>query len=102
MVYRYRNWGQDFRAFITKIGFGPKCLPWDEMWFIFEIDGEVVERFDYQLAEIKKPERFADPYIARKEILWKVINDSENDEYCEVLCDGVLVMKPESKVRYNV
>lgn len=102
VVYLFTNWGQDFRAFIERIGFGPKCLPWDKLRFIWEIDGEVVEEFDYQIAEVKKPKQFSDPYIARREIVWKVVNDDTEEHICEVLCDGVLVMKPKSKARYNV
>lgn len=103
VVYAYTNWGQDFIAFIDKIGFGPKCLPWEELNFIWEIDGETVEVFNYQIAEVKKPKQFYnEQYIARKEITWKVRNNSSEAHICEVLCDGMLVMKPESKVRYNV
>ena len=102
LVYTYGNWGVDFRAFIKKIGFGPKCLPWPDLHFLFIIDGEVVERFNYQLAEVKKPERITDPYIARSSIEWRVVNNSSVDHFCEVLCDGMLVMKPASKVRYHV
>lgn len=102
VVYLYRNWGNDFRAFIDKIGFGPKCLPWNELCFLWLIDGEVVERFNYQVAEIKKPKQLSEPYIARKIIEWKVINNSSEAHYCEVLCDGMLVMLPSSKVKYNV
>lgn len=102
-VYTYGNWGVDFRAFINKIGFGPKCLPWELLNFLFIIDGEVVERFNYQIAEIKKPERYDDhPYIARSSINWRVENNSAVDHFCEVLCDGMLVMKPTSKLRYHV
>lgn len=101
IVYLFNNWGNDFRAFIDKIGFGPKCLPWEQdLRFIWLIDGEVIEIFDYQIAEVRKPKQLDTPYIARKEIEWKVINDSDEVHYCEVLCDGMLIMKPSSKVKY--
>lgn len=103
IVYLFNNWGHDFRAFIDKIGFGPKCLPWARsggLRFIWLIDGEVIETFNYQIAEVKKPKQLDTPYIAKKEIEWKVVNETSEAHYCEVLCDGVLVMKPSSKARY--
>lgn len=102
VVYVFTNWGQDFRAFVDQIGIGPKCLPWDKLKFIWEIDGEVVEEFNYQIGRIERPKHFNNPYIARRKIVWKVVNDDTEDHICEVLCNGMLVMKPKSKVRYNV
>ena len=101
-VYFYGNWGTDFRAFIDRIGYGPKCMPWEDLWFYWYIDGELIERYNYQIAEVKKPHWLVEPYIARNEILWQVVNNSAVQHICEVLCDGVLVMKPEAKVRYGV
>lgn len=95
VVYTFSNWGDDFRAFIDKIGFGPSTLPWDRLKFIFEIDKEVVEEFNYQLAPVTRPKQFREPYIARREILWKVVNDDTETLEVEVLCDGMLVMKPK-------
>lgn len=102
VVYAFRNWGQDFKAFIRRIGFGPDTLPWDLVNFIWEIDGETVEVFNYQIASVKKPKQFREPFIAKKEIVWKVVNNDVNPHVCEVLCDGMLVMKPKAKVRYGV
>lgn len=101
-IYTYRNWGFDFRAFIERIGFGPKCLPWGDIVFLWEIDGETVEIFNYQIAEIKKPKQFFDYYVAKVEIIWRVRNNSAEDHYCEVLCDGMLVMTPKARRKYRV
>lgn len=103
IIYLFRNWGQDFRAFIDKIGFGPDALPWNLVQFLFEVDGETVEVFNYQLASVKKPKQIPhEPIIARTEIVWRGINNDVNPHVFEVLCDGMLVMLPAAKVRYNV
>lgn len=105
VIYRYTNWGQDFRAFIERIGFGPDSV-WetvaDLVRLIFLIDGEVVEEYNYQIASVKKPKQFGNPFIARREIIWKAVNNDTVTHIFEVLCDGMLVMKPEAKARYNV
>lgn len=101
-VYAFRNWGQDFRAFVDKVGFGPDCLPWNLVRFLWFHDGELVEDYNYQIASVKKPKQFSDPYIARKEIVWQGINNDVVPHVFEVLTDGKLVMLPEAKVRYHV
>ena len=101
-VYVFGNWGTDFRAFINQIGIGPSSLPWDKVRFIWLIDGETVEVFNYQVGRIPRPKHFADPYIAKTTIEWRVRNEDTIDHICEVLCNGMLVMKPEAKARYNV
>ena len=104
VLYRFGNWGFDFRAFIERIGLGPYCLPWgpDGIQFMWEIDGETVEVFNYQIAEIKNPKQFFDYYVAKVEIIWRVVNNSDDDHYCEVLCDGMLVMTPSARRKYRV
>ena len=101
-VYIFRNWGQDFRAFVERIGIGPDDLPWNRVRFVWKIDGEIVEDYDYQIAGIRKPKQFDEPFVARTEIVWEITNDDTETHVFEVLCDGSLVMKPESKVRYGV
>lgn len=102
IIFAFRNWGQDFRAFIERVGFGPDTLPFGDVLFLWEIDGETIERFNYQLASVKKPKQFDEPYIARREIVWRGINNDVNPHIFEVLCDGKLVMTPKARVSYNV
>lgn len=100
VVYAFRNWGSDFNAFIDQIAIGPDSLPWDKVRFLWIIDGEIVEVFNYQVGKVNKPKHFDEPYIAKREIVWEVENNDTIDHLCEVLCNGMLVMKPTSKVRY--
>ena len=101
-IWVFRNWGQDFRAFVDKVGFGPDALPWNLVRFLWFHDGELVEDYNYQIAGVRKPKQFSNPYIARKEIVWQGINNDVVPHVFEVLCDGKLVMLPEAKVRYRV
>jgi len=102
-IYTFTNWGQDFRAFIDKIGFGPDALPWNLVLFQFFVDGELVEQYNYQLAGVRKPKQIpSEPIIARREIVWVGINNDILPHVFQVLCDGLLVMLPEAKVRYGV
>lgn len=101
-IYAFRNWGQDFRAFVDKVGLGPDALPWNLVRFIWSHDGEVVENYNYQIASVRKPKQFEDPYIARTEIVWLGVNNDVVPHVFEVLCDGKLVMLPASQLRYGV
>ena len=102
IIYRYSNWGQDFRAFVSKVGLGPDALPWNLVEFLWFHDGELVENFNYQIASIRKPKQYADPFIAKREIVWEGINNDVLPHVFTVLCDGMLVMLPASKARYGV
>lgn len=95
--------GQDFRAFIERIGFGPATLPWDRVRFIWQIDGETVEEFNWQLHLVNVPKQFYEnPFVARRRIEWIGVNNDVNPHVFHVLCDGMLVMKPSAKARYRV
>lgn len=102
IIYFYANWGEDFRAFIERVGFGPAALPWANVLFTWEIDREVVEVYNYQLANVTNPKQFRDHYVARREIVWRGTNNDVLPHIFEVLCDGMLVMKPKAKVKYRV
>ena len=102
-IYTFTNWGMDFRAFITKIGFGPNALPWNLVLFQFYDDGELVEQYNYQLASVRKPKQLdLEPIIAKKEIVWVGVNNDVLPHVFEVLCDGILVMLPTAQARYGV
>lgn len=102
VIYFFANWSEDFRAFVERVGFGPAALPWNLVQFVWEIDGETVEVFNYQLAAVTNPKQFRDHYIARRQIVWRGVNNDVLPHVFEILCDGMLVMKPSAKVRYRV
>jgi hypothetical protein len=102
-VYLFTNWGQDFRAFIERVGVGPAQLPWNLVSIIWLIDGECVEEFNWQLHTVNQPKQFySHQFIARRRIEWIGINNDVVPHVFEVLCDGMLVMLPTSARRYNV
>jgi len=94
VIYTFTNWGDNFRAFIDQVGIGPDDLPWDDIHFLWMIDLGPIDDFQYQIAPINEPKHFEPPFVARRIIEWIGVNNDVVPHVFEVLCDGVLAMKP--------
>ena len=59
-----------------------------DTYLVMKIDGEVAEVIRRQIGEPNKPFKFNIPYLITSEIEFWGYNDSSDDHYFEVFCDG--------------